>query len=301
MGLRTGLGALCLIGAAASAAVADTVTLTNGGEIHGKILKETEDTIRIRTGGGVMELARDKVSSIERNEKGVGTPSPRPRPRRDGERDEAEPEADAPPPDQEALRAELEELGPGPDERLAALALSGEESRQLDTLIGKLGRTGRRGGNPNQIRENARDTIVAELGIKAVPRLDRELRGSHYWRARMAGSALIRIARAHPEEGRWLLQHLDTPRAAIKLLGHKGEPGLSAFLRAEANELLEVATGHSVEFAPSEEEAPTAAEKKGQRDWRTWWRGAKREWDKAQRVAEERRAELREALDGEGR
>ena len=166
---RSLLAVACALGLT-SVVLADTVTLTNGAQLHGKVVGETATTIRLKTGGGVMELARDKVRSIETNDKGTGSPKPAPRPD-PKPADDPEPTPDDPQPDPEpaagddaTLRQELEALGPSAEQRLDAVALKGDERKVLEGHLAQMGRTTRRGANAHQLRENARDHVAFSAG-----------------------------------------------------------------------------------------------------------------------------------------
>ena len=298
---RSLLAVACALGLT-SVVLADTVTLTNGAQLHGKVVGETATTIRLKTGGGVMELARDKVRSIETNDKGTGSPKPAPRPD-PKPADDPEPTPDDPQPDPEpaagddaTLRQELEALGPSAEQRLDAVALKGDERKVLEGHLAQMGRTTRRGANAHQLRENARDQLVRDFGPKAIGPLADELTAANYWRTRGAVEALEQIVNSDPATGRWLAYHHDIPTALIKLLDHKSDAGLSPALRSAAAQALSVVTGQTLPYPASQEQTPTAEERRAQTEWRTWWRTGKRDWQKLERDNEMRRKELREQL-----
>ena len=78
---RTGLIAVsALVGAAwlgqTPQARADTVTLKNGREIHGRLVEEKEESIRIRTAGGTIQIAKILVATFQENEDWGGSDKP---------------------------------------------------------------------------------------------------------------------------------------------------------------------------------------------------------------------------------
>ena len=107
---------------------------------------------------------------------------------------------------------------------------------------------------------------------------------------------VAQCAHTHPATGRWLAYHHDIPTALIKLLDHQSDAGLSPALRSAAAQALSVVTGQTLPYPASQEQTPTAEERRAQTEWRTWWRTGKRDWQKLERDNEMRRKELREQL-----
>lgn len=188
--LTSALSALSLSGlllsGVASPAAADTVTLNNGREIHGRLIEEAADSIQIRTGSGVITIPKFKIATFSENEnwgfakpRGVreleaideaGTPAP---PADATPPKAGTPKTGTPPkaggaagakgewtwgadvdaetiekltPIRDELQKELEGLGLTPEERLAKLALSREEEPDLKEKIRLMGWLRRRGG-----------------------------------------------------------------------------------------------------------------------------------------------------------
>ena len=61
-------GLILSFSAGASPAEADTVTLNNGREIHGRLIEEADDSIQIRTGSGVITIPKFKIATFSENE-----------------------------------------------------------------------------------------------------------------------------------------------------------------------------------------------------------------------------------------
>jgi hypothetical protein len=175
--------ALVLLGGASlallsgSPASADTVTLNNGREIHGRLVEEGKKVILIKTGSGVITIPKFKVATFSENEnwgnyskprsvkelkaieeanrkaaaKGAKKDPKKGKPKKGGEtsgEDEGEWTWDEEvskatieelTPIRDDLLKKLEGLGPTAEERLEVLALSREEAPDLKEKIRLLG------------------------------------------------------------------------------------------------------------------------------------------------------------------
>ena len=67
MRIRASLVTFALL-AAASPVVADTVTLKNGREIHGKLVSEGKNEVRLRTAGGTITIPRADIATFNEND-----------------------------------------------------------------------------------------------------------------------------------------------------------------------------------------------------------------------------------------
>ena len=338
LGLTAGL----LVGAALPA-FADTVTLKNGRELHGRLVEESADSIVLRTGtGGQIVVLKEKIATFTENANwgdDQGGRATKPLPDRDDAGDEGDEgdadEGEAPPPRpprggpaepgadpaadwrwpsgltraeidrltpvRDELLGELEELGPSPEERMAmvdASKLSSAERSAMDDLFTRMGYNRQRRSSAAMVRRGARDRLVSEFGLKAIPELVEALGDTNYWQARMSADALGKLAGGGDgEDAKWYCYHLDVPTKLIGLMGHQGEFGLSPAMRLDANAAMERVTGHKVGFEASEETLRTAAETKSLRDWRSWWSRARSTWQAEQKANEERREEILADLD----
>ncbi len=211
---------------------ADTVTLKNGREIHGRLVEERDDSIRIKTVGGTITIAKSEVATFTENdnfgeeEYGRITPATE-KPEKPAEGAEEAPAAerggaeqpakdgaaagaesgewrwDASVTDEQkarltpirdALLEELKKLPPSEEEMKAVVALSGPEKETLDDRVQAMAWR-RRQGSANLRRENAMERVVEEFGEKAIPRLVQALGGSGQWVARMSSRALGELAK----------------------------------------------------------------------------------------------------------
>lgn len=259
-----GCGALVVV-VAASRGLADTVTLKNGREVHGRLVHEGRDVIRMRVPGGTITIPKREVATFAEDEDwgddyarltpvedvpaetGPPTPSP-PRPGPDV-RVTLKPWTWAPglsaeriaelAPRRDRLLAELRTLGPTPVERLRATEATAEERARIDELIQLFAarrahvrrRQGEAGATPQQrvgsmnLRRENRRDEVADFGARAIGSLVEALGSDSLWRKRLAAQALGRIAGG--------MEGL-TPEDARWLLFHADAPkGLIALLAVQ--------------------------------------------------------------------
>ena len=313
---------------------ADTVTLKNGREIHGRLVEEGEHVIQIRTSGGTITIAKAEVATFSENENWGNYARPRTleqtaraeaasneegRPRTPPGESPAPPtpsgsgaDPTTPPtsavdwewaagvtaeqqaaltPLRDQYLAQLEELGPPPEERLEAIQLSGDEERALREQIGRFDWR-RRQGSANMRRRNAMEEVVDTFGVKATPQLVEALRSPSQWTARMSVQAIEKLAReGDRDQVNWLLYHFEVPDALVSLMDHQGEID-SPFIRREANQALEAMTGKSQGFKPSTEALRTPGETAAFRAWRDWWQQARTRWQAEQKEQAEKRTAL---------
>lgn len=315
-----GVGASAL-GAAflglSSPASADTVTLKNGRELHGRLIEERVDRIRIRTtGSGVIVIMKSDIATFSENEQDMELtpPSRTPAPEVGGETG-GEPGAEggdtsdgdwAPGvtdeqkaelgPLREKLEKELEELGPSAEERLKANELTAPERQALAAKIKSLA-VRRRQGSANLRRRNAMESLVNEFGARAIPQLVDGLGNANQWIARMSAQALGQVARSAKDKAatQWLMFHYKAPAGLITLLDHQGEVD-SPFIREEANASLEAISGASQGFVASKSSLQTPAEARAGKAWKEWWDRMRDFTATAEKKKETRRKELQDAL-----
>lgn len=303
--------AVIIVLCAGAAAHADTVVLRNGRELHGVLISERADVVRLRTEDGVITIPRADIASFT-----AGPVAPSPRPASTPREDRPAPAPGSPvglerqawtwadglsseriaelTPVRDRLLEELAKLGPTPEERLRALTTTPEERARLGELIQRFGWRQHQGSAPLQ-RQNARNAVVA-CGVKALPSLVESLSSDGQWIRRISAQAVEGIARApgevSAEDARWLMVHLDLPSRLGALLEHEGEVD-SPFIRAEAASAIGAVTGHELGW-PGGITAParTDDELAACRRWTTWWAAEKVRW----REEQEQRARAREAL-----
>lgn len=335
----------------AQVAQADTVTLKNGREIHGRLIEERRESIRMRTEGGTITIQKAEIASFTEGEvffnyggpartqeqvdaaqpTTPGQPGQSGQPAQPGE--QPRPGQPAPgtttdwrwpanlsaekieqlTPIRDAVLKQLEEIGPTAEERLKAIAVSGEERSRIQELVGRFDWQ-RRQGSANLQRTQARDNVV-EFGVKAIPFLVEALKQEAQWTKRIAAQAIERLAKAAPPpqtppavEGqpmpkpltladvKWLLYHHDTLSALVALLDHQGEVD-SPFVRADANAALEAVTGRSGSWERGTEPLRSAAESRARDSWETWTKAEKQRWVAAEAEKEKTRVALLKKLD----
>lgn len=326
--LAMALGAALL----APAALADTVTLTNGREIHGRLVEEKRDSIRMRTEGGVITIPKAQIASFtegevffnyggkartqEQVDAATGQPA------QPGQQPPAQPGQQPPAggaggtsaadwkwpaglsaekieeltPIRDEVLKQLAEIGPTAEERLKAVVTSAEERARIQELIVRFDWQ-RRQGSANAQRNQARDH-VAEFGVKAIPQLVESLKSEAQWTKRISAQALGLIAKTgKPEDTRWLMYHHEVLAGLVTLLDHQGEVD-SPFVRADANAALEAVTGRAGNW-PAEAKEPLRSgdENRAREVWGTWTKAEKARWTQAEADKEKLRGELQKKVD----
>ena len=330
--LSLGLGmGVCLTLCAPGAGRADTVTLKNGREVNGRLVEEREDVIRIRTGGGVIEIRKAEIATFSENENWgdygrevppeVAQPKPEDQPKPGEDKPASGGGAKPAPlepgkvptkeewkwpaglspekiaeltPIRDRYLEELKAMGPTPEERLKKLELHPEENDKLTELMQRIDFRQIQ-GSANLIRRKARDRIVEELGLKAAQRLIQGARqDDNYWQKRVSAEALKLLCK--DDEARWVMYHFDAPGALLTLLRHQGDVTNSGPMRNQGNESLEAITKHSENWPAGMESMRSPGESAAMERWNSWWKREKSRWDEEQKKQEERRTALLEGL-----
>lgn len=215
---------------------ADTVTLKNGREIHGRLIEELPKSIRMRTEGGTITIEKAEIASFTEGEvftnyggrtrtqdevdgsKPGTTPTPstpgqpgQPTPptgggRTTGPADSAgewkwpanlsAAEIATLAPIRDQALADLEKLGLTPEERLKAVVVSGEERARIQELMLRFNYRQRQ-GSANAHRNQARDRVL-EFGLKSLPFLADGLVHEAQWTRRVSAQGLERLAKTPP-------------------------------------------------------------------------------------------------------
>lgn len=322
------------VGLAPALARADTVTLKNGREIHGRLVEERLEDIRIRTEGGTIVIRKAEIATFSENENfgdyggrirpaagtQPGTPAPGGEggtPAEGGQPDAQPGTPGATPPAGDEWRwpeglsreeikvleelkakyeAELEELGATKEERLKAVEATTQERSAMQELIRRFGLV-RRQGSANLRREQARDELVSQFGVKAIPLLADSVKSENQWISRISAQAIGLLAGGDADgQRKWLMFHLRVPAALLPLLDHQGEVD-SPFIRQEADQALKAIAGNGVGFVASRDPLRTPAETQAMRAWQRWWTAAEKEWTEAEATKAARRVELKEKLE----
>lgn len=301
----TFLAALILILVASGLARADTVTLTNGREMHGRLVKETRDFIMLEVNAGVIRIEKTKIATYTRNRNygrgyGVGgvplppkptveDPKPKPKPKKD------EPKKDLPawrkalPEPHESLseeqRAELlkalEDSRPVKDEYLKA-AEEGDDAariRDLFNLMGYSRKVGNRG-----IREQSRKELEA-FGVKNLERLAANLDSPNFYK-RMNTVKLLRSLATKSDEWTWYLYHFKLHEKLINAVGEQLDLG-SYVIRDEADAALRALTGQSSAFQGNGDQFRTREQARAQQEWRAYFAKAEPAFKAAQKTRAE--------------
>lgn len=330
--LSLGLGLFLL----APAAFADTVTLKNGREVNGRLVEEREDAIRIRTGGGVIEIRKVEIATFSENENwgdyGRELPAETP----------AKPE-DAPPggkpgdkptdqggsPKPAGGAATAPDKVPTKEEWKWPAGLGAEKIAELTPIRDKyldelkaMGPTPEERLKKLQLHPEENDKLT-----ELMQRIDfRQLQGSANLIRRKARDRIIeelglkaterltagarqddnywqkRVSAealqllAKDDDARWVLYHFDSPGALTTLLRHQGDQTNSAPMRNQGNTSLEAITKHSVNWVDGTEAMRTAEETAAMERWTSWWKAEKARWDAEQKEKEERRQKLLEGI-----
>lgn len=218
-------------------ALADTVTLKNGREIHGRLIEERRESIRMRTEGGTITIEKAEIASFTEGEVFTNYGG---RTRTQEEVDQATPPTATPgtpgtppttpgtPPTSPPGRTTpvdpaaewkwpanlspdaIAELTPIRDQVLADLAKLGPTPEErLKTVVVSGEERARiqelmlrfnyrqRQGSANAHRNQARDHVL-EFGLKAIPFLAEGLTHEAQWTRRVSAQGLERLAKSPP-------------------------------------------------------------------------------------------------------
>jgi hypothetical protein len=238
------LGVLC------SVALGDTIHLTNGRKLHGKVEKENDKEVVISIGKKqTITVKRDQVKWIEYNTRtgpDVAPPSTSDNwpPKPEGKATE--------PPKAEEKGEEKKAAGPATKEE--EKPLDPELKKKIETLIYQLGH--REVG----FRASAR-TELSGIGEPAVPMLIDALQGGrNSWTKQGAAQVLGTIGDKRATE------------PLVKQLRNDDK-----WVRKESAEALRKVTGQNFGYDP---EAEPAAREDATRKWEDWWKKQKEEEEK---------------------
>jgi hypothetical protein len=243
--------------------LADTVTLRNGGKLHGKVIKESEEEIVLRiTDIGTMTLRKRDVVSVQKDQTDATAPPPsqvteeeKPAPAEEKPAEKAsgkeEPANKEQPTTKQADEKEAE-----PDPELKA---------QIDELIQQLAlrRTG--------YRSNAKAKL-AEIGKPAVSALIKILKEGTDWQREGAAE---------------LLGTIGDKRATEPLIN--ALPDTNEFVRKNAIDSLSTLTNQTLDFVY---DAPEADRQEAVKKWQEWL--AKKKEEEAKKKEEEEKKKREE-------
>jgi hypothetical protein len=324
-------GALVVAAFASTPARADTVTLKNGRELHGKLLDESKASIRLRIeGGGTITVLKADIATFMEGEvlvtyskpqtdaapvvtqttPGGTTPTP------PGGGAATPPPAGTPTtpaaapawvwpatltpaeiaeltPIRDAVLKQLEELGPSAEERLKALETSAAERTRIQEVMARF-RDRQRQGSANARRGVARDEVVG-FGAKGIDALVDGLGSESQWTRRVSAQALGALSGGAQEvtakDMRWLMIHQSVPQKLLALLADQGEVD-SPFVRADANAALEAISGAKQQWPETTDRMRTPGESQAAEAWSKWWATERRRFDRAQESYATNRAAL---------
>lgn len=288
---------------------ADTATLRNGREIHGKLIRETKSYIELRIAqGGKMRIRKSDIATFTENDnygleygKGGVAKDPKGSSKKDGAGDTGKskvpsPKTGAPKTPEEEFRASL----PTPSEDwkdedlkkmfatlyssrdpkdvfLKNTTASSSEATEIKKLITEMGYT-RKAGN-----RGIRDQAVGKLtkfGAKVLPALVKSISGGNFYLKRNACRVISKIAKSDAE---WSFynQHFKISDSIIPLLAEQSSE-LSFTVRNSANEALVKIAGKGVGFVANNDQFRTAGQLAAQSKWKEAMSAAKKIYEKSQ-------------------
>jgi hypothetical protein len=246
-------------------AYGDTIVLTNGGKLHGKIIKEDEKEVTIQLPNkGTITVNRDQIKSMEKNEiEGPKIPPPSQSP--------LVPREPVKKPEDKKEDKEPEEKKPEtkPDEKEGQL--DPELKKRIEQLVAQLGHR-----KPSW-RSNAKAEL-AKIGKAATPMLLKALdTGATTW------------ARSGAAE---VLGNIREEKAIDYLIRILGDP--DRFVRDESSKALRKITGKNFGFDPfSSPQNREAAAKK----WEEWWEKEKQKQKEEEEKKKEEERKKNEELE----
>ncbi|MCO5170235.1 MAG: hypothetical protein M9894_28195 [Planctomycetes bacterium] len=337
MRLRRSLFALSIAAALVpGVARADTVTLKNGREIHGRLVEEGRDSIRMRTDDrGTITIPKADIASFTEGEVlvnyGAGgrpvEPAPPAQPAQPAQPEPAAPATPARPaapgrpgewqwpagltpaqieeltPIRDKVLEDLEKLGPTREERLKAVAATPEERSEIQEQMQRFNYNRRRGpdrgqGSAVQQRRLAKERVLAH-GLKALPLLANGLESEALFTKQ---NCAVGVAELMQPSGDLKLEDLRWLMyhhdVPTKLLKLLDHQGEieSCFVRADGDAALRVVTGHNVNYEASTERMRTLEETRAKTAWEQWWQREKARWTRAEAEKEKTRQELEAKL-----
>ncbi|MDF1660439.1 MAG: hypothetical protein P1V97_01620 [Planctomycetota bacterium] len=290
---------------------ADTATLRNGREIHGKLIRETKSYIELRIAqGGKMRIRKSDIATFTENGnygleygKGGVAKDPKSSDKKDGTEDGVDKgqtpnsaDKGKPKTAEDAFRASLpkpssdwkdEDLSKmfatlyasrkPEDSFLPKTQASSTESEEIKRLIGAMGYS-RKAGNRG-VRDQAVDKL-AKFGVKALPAVVKSISGGNYYLKRNACRVIAKIAKVDAE---WAFydQHFKISDTIIPLLNEQSSE-LSFTVRNAANQALVKIAGKGVGFIENTDQFRTAAQLAAQGKWKESSTASKKSYEKAQ-------------------
>lgn len=306
------LPALGLLICLAGVAEADTVTLKNGREIHGRLIKETRTHLHIRVAqGGVLRLEKARIATFSENsnygEGYAGSPTtggssgatestadkPDDKPNESGKTAKSGPGAgegedwikDLGPPHEsfddasaDKILERLKELRSPEARFIGETEATKEEQQTIQSLFDQMGYA-RKVGNRGR-RGQAREKLK-EFGVKVLPHVDKQLSSGNFYR-RLNTARLVASLAAKDDAWRFYTHKFNLVSSLIPMVGDQSTPQ-SFGLRAAANEALEKLTGASMGFRPNSDQFRTAAQADALSAWKGWWAKEQEAWIKAEK------------------
>jgi hypothetical protein len=289
---------LALSAALAAPALADTITLKNGHELHGQLIEEGKDYVSFKVVGGVLRLDKKDIATFTEDEDfGQRYASVA---KRETDADNMTPgvggkagRAFFVPPNVSAdekkdlrgvhirIEEELAKLGPSDAERQHHLDCNATERATLDAAIANLGKS------------RASASEFSSLGPKCIEALSESLQGGDTATKGDAANALSdAVTRGDESDTKWALGKYKLGLLLAGVLDSAGDDA-SAAARNAANRALETISGKSFNWAESKDPVPSDAQRTAIASWKDWATADAAAWDKADKAAEDARAKLR--------
>jgi hypothetical protein len=303
-------GAFVLLGS--SPAQADTCTMRDGREIHGRLIRETKDHVFLRIAdGGTLRIEREFVVSFVENDNygfdygrgGIDPASTAATPTAAGAKSEtgsgssgATAPKTAGSADQKALEAfaaklpkpseKLSELDrqtllerlyaarPQSDEWLEKTKASGDETLTIDQLAKKMG-VARKVGNRGA-RDLAADQLAA-FDAKALPALSKALSDRSPYARRNAAQVITKILKRTEPAWAFYLVHFKLGERLVANVAEQADI-YSYAVRDASNTALEAIFGGSIGFEPNSDQFRTPGQAECAATWANKWTARQKEF-----------------------
>lgn len=199
------------------------------------------------------------------------------------------------------LEDQLEEVGPTKEQRLAAIEVD-DEAMEAMRKTAKTWKTHNLGTNSIAVRTVAREELVKERGLKAMPFLMECLESDAYWPKREAIRACVDLVDTYGDEARWLLYHHDVPKIMIEMIGTGPESNRADLREDVEDSLIEIVGRDPLLVHELSGRTWWTAEQNRQREafvtriWSETWSRIQERWTKVQQERAAYRARLEAAI-----
>lgn len=199
------------------------------------------------------------------------------------------------------LEEDLAEVGPTKEQRLAAIKVDDEAMKNM-RKTGETWKTHNLGTNSIAVREEAREALLKQRGLEAMPFLLECLKGDAYWPKREAIEACVELVDRFDDEARWLLYHYDVPKIMIDMIGTGPEANRVDLREHVEDSLIEIVGRDPLLVHELSGRTWWSAKQNRQREafvkrvWSENWARIQERWSKVQHEREAYRARLEAAI-----